>query len=146
MKCGDVSGFQVTPHMTPDAIGRRIPRLIVRSIAGGHDSSYDRSFIANTSRTISYDMMDLAMDLLQSLLIARPVGRDQWAAHSSADLVWTSREEWRPPYLMDHGQLITIVTNIKITHTTYAGESIVTLAMLGQALSDIPSMVRSKVI
>ena len=36
IKCGDVSGVQVTPHTTPDAIGRRIPRLIVRSIVGGH--------------------------------------------------------------------------------------------------------------
>ena len=36
-KCGDVSGVQVTPHMTPDPIGRSIPRLIVRSIVGGHD-------------------------------------------------------------------------------------------------------------
>ena len=51
---------------------RRIPRLIVQSIVGGHDRSYDRSFMATTSLTISYDMMDLVIDLLQSVLIARP--------------------------------------------------------------------------
>ena len=34
--CGGVSGVQVTPHMTPDAIGRSIPRLIVRSIVYGY--------------------------------------------------------------------------------------------------------------
>ena len=36
IKCGDVSGVQVTPHSTPDAIDhtidRRGPRSIVRSI------------------------------------------------------------------------------------------------------------------
>ena len=32
--------------------GRRIPRLIVRSIVGGHDWSHDRSFMATASRTI----------------------------------------------------------------------------------------------
>ena len=50
--CGDVSGVQITPHTTPDAIGRRIPRLIVRSIVGDHDWWYGRSFMATTSRTI----------------------------------------------------------------------------------------------
>ena len=40
MKCGGVSGGQVTRHMTPDAIDRTIdrrgPRLIVRSIVYGY--------------------------------------------------------------------------------------------------------------
>ena len=43
IKRGYVSVVQVTPHTTPDVIGRRIPRLIVRSIVGGHDWSYGLS-------------------------------------------------------------------------------------------------------
>ena len=59
------------PVAPPIDCSCRIPRLIVRSIVGGHDWSYDRSFMATTSRTISFDMMDLVIDLLQSVLIAR---------------------------------------------------------------------------
>ena len=40
IQCGDVSGVQVTPHSTPDAIDhtvdRRGPRSIVRSIVYGY--------------------------------------------------------------------------------------------------------------
>ena len=48
MKCGGVSGVQVTPHMTSDAIDRTIdrrgPLLIVRSIVYGTTS---RTIISN---------------------------------------------------------------------------------------------------
>ena len=66
---------------------RIIPRFIVRSIAGDHDWSYDRSFMATTSRTISFDMMDLAIDLLQSVLIVRPRVRPtvRWPTTSKKD-------------------------------------------------------------
>ena len=75
------------PVAPPIDCSRRIPRLIVRSIVGGHDWSYDRSFMATTSRTISYDMMDLVIDLLQSVLIARPRVRPivRWPTTSKKD-------------------------------------------------------------
>ena len=60
------------PVAPPIDCSRIIPRLIVRSIFGGHDCSYDRSFMASTSRTISNVMLDIVIDLLQSVLIARP--------------------------------------------------------------------------
>ena len=74
----------VTP---PIDCSRRMSRLIVRSIVGGHDWSYDRSFMATTSRTIFYDMMDLVIDLLQSVLIARPRVRPivRWPTTSKKD-------------------------------------------------------------
>ena len=71
-------------HLTTSC---RTQRLIVRSIVGGHDWSYDRSFMATTSRTIAFDMMDLVIDLLQSVLIARPRVRPivRWPTTSKKD-------------------------------------------------------------
>ena len=76
----------VGPTIVPIDCSRRIPRLIIRSIVEGHDWSYDRSFMATTSRTISYDMMGL-VELLQSVLIARPRVRPivRWPTTSTKD-------------------------------------------------------------
>ena len=77
----------IRPVAPPIDCSRRIPRLIVRSIVGGHDWSYDRSFMATTGRTISYDMMCRVIDLLQSVLIARPRVRPsvRWPNTSKKD-------------------------------------------------------------
>ena len=75
------------PVARPIDCSRRIPRLIVRSITVVHDWSYDRSFMDTTSRTISYDMMDLVIDILQSVLIAPPHVRPMvwWPTTSKKD-------------------------------------------------------------
>ena len=85
------------PVAPPIDCSRRIPRLIVRSIGGGHDWSYDRSFMATTSRTISYDMMDLVIDLLQSVLIVRPRVRPfvRWPTTSEKDRSQYATRFWR---------------------------------------------------
>ena len=84
------------PVAPPIDCSRRIPGLIVRSIIGGHDWSYDRSFMATTGRTISYDMMALVIDLLQSVLIARPRVRP---------IVWwpTTSKKYRSQYATSSG-------------------------------------------
>ena len=59
----------------------QMPRVVVRSVAGRDDSSYDRSLDAIIDRTIGQRSLplvarlpttDLAIDILQSLVIARP--------------------------------------------------------------------------
>ena len=54
IQCGDVSGVQVTPHTTPDAIGRtmRPLREIVANIA---DRSHVRQIATNRTIKKSYD-------------------------------------------------------------------------------------------
>ena len=70
IKCGDVSGVQSHNPTIARTIDRRVPRLI-----------YDRSQNSTIDRTIDrlwlplflrFPTKDHAIDLLQSLLVARP--------------------------------------------------------------------------
>ena len=62
IKCGDVSGVQVTPHTTPEAIDRTIDRTIDRlwlpQVVLSSTIVVDRATTRTTNRTMTYHQQE----------------------------------------------------------------------------------------